>query len=60
MKPYGRKKAPRWPSKEDCHPQKGWRNWWENMCDCLSRNVIKQEWRKQIEKEIEEYETESD
>ena len=52
MKPYGRKPAPRWPGKEDAHPKKGWRNWWENMWDCLSRNGIKREWRKQIENEL--------
>ena len=52
MKPYGRKPAPHFPHKTDCHPKKGWKNWWEDMCDVLSRSEIKKLWKKEIENEL--------
>lgn len=52
MKPYGRKPAPRFPGKEDFHPKKGWRNWWEDMCSALPRCGIKQHWKREINEEL--------
>ena len=52
MKPYGRKPAPRFPRKEDCHLHNGWRNWWEDMCSTLSRSGVKRLWRKEVDNEL--------
>ena len=53
MKPYGReKKIMR--NIPDYHPRKGWRNWWDDMCDFLSRSTMKQKLKKEIDKELEE------
>ena len=51
MKPYGRYKKVRYPGKTDCHPRKGYANWWEDMCKCLPRKTIKRIWMKEVEKE---------
>jgi len=54
MKPYGREKklkgTGRW--KEDVHPKKGYINWWETMCDFLSRGRMKQLWKKEVGDEL--------
>ena len=47
MKPYGREKKVTAKWKRDTHPKKGFMNWWENMCCCLSRSAIKRKWRKE-------------
>ena len=52
MKPYGREKKVRL-NLPDCHPKKGWENWWEDMCSFLSRSTMKQKLKKEIDKEIE-------
>ena len=52
MKPYGREKKVRFSCKQDCHPPKGWHNWWEDLAECLSRTSMKQAVRKQIENDI--------
>lgn len=49
MKPYGREKKVRFPSKRDCHPKKGERNWWEDVADFLSRSRMKQLLKKEFE-----------
>lgn len=51
MKPYGREKNVRFPGKTDCHPQKGFINWWENITEYISRSTMKQRLKKEIEKE---------
>ena len=54
MKPYGREKKIKggkaW--KTDVHPKKGFVNWWENMCDFLTRSRMKQNLKKEIEDSI--------
>ena len=54
MKPYGRAKTVKFYCKIDCHPRKGWHNWWEDLAECLPRTTIKQLVKKQIENEISE------
>lgn len=56
MKPYGREKKVLFngPGKTDCHPKKGFINWWENMCDYLSRGRMKQLTQKGIDDELAE------
>ena len=54
MKPYGREKTVRFSCKQDCHPRKGWHNWWETMADYLSRTEIKRRAKKDIEEQINE------
>lgn len=54
MKPYGREKTVKGASwKEDCHPPKGFINWWEDICQCISRKTMKQNLKREIENEIE-------
>lgn len=48
MKPYGRGKTIRTPHKKDVHPPKGWVNWWEEICEWVSRRTSKQRLKKQI------------
>lgn len=55
MKPFGREKKIML-NIPDYHPKKGWRNWWDDMCDYLSRSTMKQKLRKEIEEEINENE----
>jgi hypothetical protein len=56
MKPFGREKklqgSGSW--KKDYHPRpkKKWQNWWEDICDHLSRGRMKQIEKKQIEKDL--------
>ena len=54
MKPYGREKklkgGKEW--KTDVHPKKGYINWWETMCDFLSRGRMKQLWKKEVGDEL--------
>ena len=52
MKPYGLGSKIRFPHKKDCHPPKGWINWWEDIQSFVSRRKMKQNIRKEIEKEI--------
>lgn len=51
MKPYGREKKVRFPGKTDCHPRKGWINWWEDMCRFLPRSTMKRKALKETEEE---------
>lgn len=52
MKPYGREKKIKGTSwKRDCHPPKGFVNWWENICNCVSRKTMKQQFKKEIQYE---------
>ena len=53
MKPYGREKNIKGGSgwKIDWHPRKGRQNWWETMCDLLTRSRMKQDWKKEIDNE---------
>lgn len=54
MKPYGREKTVKGASwKEDCHPPKGFINWWEDICRCISRKTMKQNLKREIENDIE-------
>lgn len=41
MKPEGRKII-NFPNKRDCHPKKGYVNWWENIGKMISRKTRKQ------------------
>lgn len=57
MKPYGREKRvqqnPEW--KRDYHLHKQGRkiaNWWERICECLSRTAIKNRVKREIEQEL--------
>jgi hypothetical protein len=54
MKPLGRVPV-RFPSKEDCHPPKGYVNWWEAEVDTSS----KARYRRETAKEVNEYLNES-
>ena len=54
MKPYGREKTVRFDCKQDCHPPRGWHNWWETITDCLSRSAMKQKVKKEIDKDLNE------
>jgi len=49
MKPYGRYKKVRFPSKKDCHPKKGYENWWEDMAKPIPRSTMKMILKKQTE-----------
>lgn len=53
MKPYGREKKVKGSGswKRDYHPRKGLINWWENMCDYLTRSRMKQIWKKEIKQQ---------
>ena len=54
MKPYGREKKLKGgkPWKRDVHPPKGYKNWWEDMCDFLSRSAMKRNWKKEVDDEL--------
>lgn len=52
MKPYGRDKTVHFPHKTDCHPKKGYINWWEDICVWLTRSSMKQKTKKEIQKTI--------
>lgn len=49
MQPYGRIKYYNGRYKTDCHPRKGYMNWWEDVCDYVSRKTLKQLWKKNLE-----------
>jgi hypothetical protein len=49
MKPYGRDKSVKFPGKTDCHPRKGYVNWWETITRYISRNNMKQKLKKDLE-----------
>ena len=53
MKPYGREKKVRFQSKTDCHPKKGFINWWEDIARFLSRSRMKQINKKELEDDIQ-------
>ena len=57
MKPYGREKKlqghGKWKVDYHIH-QKGLVNWWENICQNLTRGRIKQLVNKQIKEDIDE------
>ena len=50
MKPEGIRHC-NFSAKRDYHPKKGYINWWENVTDCIARNVRKLMIRKEIENE---------
>ena len=53
MRPYGRtKKIKGMGWKKDVHPPKGYINWWEDICDFLTRGAIKHQVKKEIDKDI--------
>lgn len=47
MKPEGRKHYKN-PAKRDCHPKKGYMNWWEDVCDFIPRATRKLLFKKEI------------
>ena len=55
MKPYGREKnitsGRVWKIDNHIH-EKGYVNWWENMCDFLTRGSMKHIQKREINKEI--------
>jgi hypothetical protein len=53
MKPYGREKKIKGgkPWKIDNHPRNGMINWWESMCDYLTRSKMKQMWKNEIKQQ---------
>jgi hypothetical protein len=54
MKPMGQRPI-RFPSKTDCHPPKGFVNWWENVHDRRDRvRSAKRQMKLQTEKEAKE------
>ena len=59
MRPYGREKRvsqnPKWKRDHHLH-NKGCKlaNWWEGICECLSRTAIKRKVRQDIRNEIDE------
>lgn len=53
MKPYGRVKTVKGFSwKKDIHPPKGHKNWWEDICDPISRSIMKLNFKKEINNQI--------
>jgi hypothetical protein len=52
VKPMGRKTFG-WPNKVDCHPPKGYVNWWENLLD-VSKKRERREAKRQIQKDLED------
>lgn len=53
MKPEGLKPI-RFPGKTDCHPKKGWKNWWACLGFKSTRSSRKQKLKGYIIKEIED------
>ncbi len=49
MKPYLREKH--YHNKRDCHPRKGFVNWWEDFNNFISRKKKKQETKNEIDYE---------
>ena len=54
MKPYGLGNKTRFPHKTDCHPPKGWINWWEDIQNIISRKTMKQDIKKELENDLVE------
>jgi hypothetical protein len=55
IQPLGIKPS-RFPGKVDCHPPKGYCNWWEKEINSKSsKNKFKQIIEKEIKKEISDY-----
>ena len=56
MKPYGREKMYKNPSKQDhrINPKKMWVNWWEQVCGLLTRGRMKHDWKQQVKKDLHE------
>lgn len=53
MKPYGRVKTVKGSSwKKDILPPKGHKNWWEDICDPISRSIMKLNFKKEINNQI--------
>jgi hypothetical protein len=48
MKPYGLGNKTRFPHKTDCHPHKGYINWWEEIRNIWSRRTIKQKIKREL------------
>ena len=38
--------------KKDIHPPKGHKNWWEDICDPISRSIMKLNFKKEINNQI--------
>lgn len=57
MKPYGREKhitgGNKWKTDGHFHPKHLVENWWESICDVISRRTMKQNLRREIEQEYE-------
>lgn len=52
MKQEGNKPV-KFPGKTDCHPKKGWKNWWEvEMAPKRSRTRNKRKIKEEIDKEL--------
>ena len=54
MQPQGRKPI-KFPGKEDCHPPKGHVNWWEYEIETESKKAERQNKKKEIKKELQDY-----
>ena len=53
IKPYGRVKTVKGSSwKKDIHPPNGHKNWWEDICDPISRSIMKLNFKKEINNQI--------
>lgn len=53
MRPYVRIKTVKgslW--EKDIHPPKGHKNWWEDICDPISRSIMKLNFKKEINNQI--------
>lgn len=55
MKPYGREKTVKggnsWKKDYHCHSKnRKLKNWWEGICQCISRTTMKQRLKKEIDK----------
>lgn len=48
MKPYLRVKNTKFYCKIDCHPRRGWINWWEDRDNTIARSTMKQILKKEI------------
>ena len=52
MKPYGLGNKIKFPAKRDVHPKKGWKNWWEDIQDLISRSTAKIKLKNEIDRTI--------
>lgn len=53
MQPMGRKPI-KFPSKTDCHPPKGYCNWWEAE-GCVNKKAERQKARRQVAAAIDNF-----